>query len=165
MHGIDTCLYRWCRWLAPRERDPRLRSCPTFSGLQATRSGPTQGKLYTSPGPYSHSMGSWNREWSSHCCALHDDDASVLVLLTPSASHDAEPHSPHVVHESERLWCGTAPASLSPTELQQLQEKHSGVAKAAAEKEGGELSYFEVFTAMAFKHFQEQQVMIWEKTV
>jgi folylpolyglutamate synthase/dihydropteroate synthase len=62
------------------------------------------------------------------------------------------------VHESERLWCGTAPTSLSPSELQELKEKHSGFAKAAVEQEGEDLAYFEVFTAMAFKHFQEQQV-------
>ena len=80
------------------------------------------------------------------------------LSISSERINSAPGRSPHVVHESERLWCGTAPTSLSPSELQELKEKHSGFAKAAVEQEGEDLAYFEVFTAMAFKHFQEQQV-------
>lgn len=56
--------------------------------------------------------------------------------------------------------CGSSPSSISVDELRQLQERTSGVVAKSLDLEGGNLSYFEVFTALAFKHFKDRQVWL-----
>lgn len=68
--------------------------------------------------------------------------------------------SPHVLHESERISCGTQLSHISPEQLEQIKDAHMPAVVEAQAQEGGALSYFEVMTALAFKHFQQQQVDI-----
>lgn len=66
-----------------------------------------------------------------------------------------------MLHEGERISCGPAGAGhLSEDELQQLQEAHAQAVLESQAAEGGALSHFEVMTALALKHFQQQQVSI-----
>jgi len=64
--------------------------------------------------------------------------------------------SPHVAHEAERISCGTSQQYISPAALEELKERHF----ACVAELGEPLSHFEVFTAAAFKYFQDQKVDI-----
>jgi len=85
-----------------------------------------------------------------HCQMSH---ACTGPQLTPSLRC-----SPHIRSFHERMAVGGAP--IPGAELDALVARHAGAIEAAAEREGGALSHFEIVTALAFKHFQEQQVWV-----
>ena len=69
------------------------------------------------------------------------------------------PCSPHITALNERISvCGTP---ISDAAFDDLVARHGPAIEAAVEREaaaGQALSHFEIVTALAFKHFQEQQV-------
>jgi hypothetical protein len=64
--------------------------------------------------------------------------------------------SPHIRSFNERIAVDGAPIPAS--QLDSLAERHAGTVEAAQAREAGALSHFEIVTALAYKHFQEQQV-------
>jgi hypothetical protein len=69
------------------------------------------------------------------------------------------PSSPHIQSFHERIAVGGSP--IPPQQLDALAAAHAPAVEAAQAREGGALSHFEIVTALAFKHFQEQQVGRW----
>ena len=87
------------------------------------------------------------------CCAV----APPASLCQPPALQPCR-RSPHVRSLSERVAVGGVP--ISDADFDGLAAPHAGAVEAAQAREGGALSHFEILTALAFKHFQEQQVVI-----
>eukprot|EP00873_Tetraselmis_striata_P042523 jgi/Tetstr1/462787/TSEL_007738.t1 len=88
--------------------------------------------------------------------------AALLTNILRAAGYTVGLYtSPHVLHEGERISCGPAGAGHMPEDaLQQLREAQAPVVGEAQAAEGGALSHFEVMTALAFTHFQQQKVDI-----
>lgn len=84
------------------------------------------------------------------CCA-QAAASSAMPFLSPC--------SPHITALNERISVGGTP--ISDAAFDALVARHGPAIEAAAEREaaaGQALSHFEIVTALAFKHFQEQQV-------
>jgi folylpolyglutamate synthase/dihydropteroate synthase len=64
--------------------------------------------------------------------------------------------SPHVASFNERIAINGAP--IAPSALDGLVGRHRAAIEEAQGEEGGALTHFEVTTALAYKHFQEQEV-------
>lgn len=83
----------------------------------------------------------------------------LFLAAEPPPFHACPAHSPHITSLHERISIGGAP--ISDAAFDALVARHGPAIEAAAEREaaaGQALSHFEIVTALAFKHFQEQQV-------
>lgn len=76
--------------------------------------------------------------------------------LTSACSSSDAACSPHIRSFHERIAVGSSP--ISAASLDALLAAHGGTVEAAHSREASALSHFEIVTALAFKHFQEQQV-------
>ncbi|KAL4430613.1 hypothetical protein ABPG77_005853 [Micractinium sp. CCAP 211/92] len=83
--------------------------------------------------------------------------ATMLAAILKAAGYTAGLYtSPHIRSIHERIAVGGAP--IPPAELDDLVARHAGAIEAAALRESGALSHFEIVTALAYKRFQERQV-------
>lgn len=98
--------------------------------------------------------------WSAaRALVLAWPDSEVTLDAPFSAVPNPPPRcacSPHIRSIHERIAVGGAP--IPPAELDDLVARHAGAIEAAALRESGALSHFEIVTALAYKRFQERQV-------
>ena len=64
--------------------------------------------------------------------------------------------SPHVAAFNERIAVNGLP--IATPALEDLIDRHRHRIEAAQSEEAGALTHFEVVTALAYKHFQEEEV-------
>lgn len=88
---------------------------------------------------------------------------SLLSAVLRAAGYKVGTYtSPHMHHISERIGVGSTlePCALMPEAFDRLAAAHAPTMAAvnAAEPAGAKLSHFEAVTALAFRHFADEQV-------
>ena len=66
--------------------------------------------------------------------------------------------SPHILHAIERIAIDLAP--IAEEELDALTEQHLAALQRVHRESGARLTWFEVMTGLAYKHFAAQQVLL-----
>lgn len=82
--------------------------------------------------------------------------AMLSSILKESGLRVGTYTSPHLVSLHERIAVGGSP--IAPAALDALVAAHGPAVEAAAAAEGGALSHFEILTALAFRHFADEEV-------
>lgn len=113
------------------------------------------------PGLYTRRGQSWCGCPPTHRCSLPASSLGappglLHALPYPLPCGHPPTYSPHIRSFHERIAVGGVP--IPPADLDALVTRHAGAIEAAARREAGALSHFEIVTALAYKHFQEQQV-------
>ncbi|KAL4858271.1 Dihydrofolate synthetase [Chlorella vulgaris] len=106
-------------------------------------------------------LGDPHHDWpvAAHVAGTKGKGSTVALLssILLAAGYKAGAYtSPHIQSFNERIAVGGSP--ISAAALDALVAAHGDTVEAAHSREAGALSHFEIVTALAFKHFQEQQV-------
>ncbi|KAI3425824.1 hypothetical protein D9Q98_007799 [Chlorella vulgaris] len=106
-------------------------------------------------------LGDPHHAWpvAAHVAGTKGKGSTVALLssILLAAGYKAGAYtSPHIRSFHERIAVGGSP--ISAASLDALLAAHGGTVEAAHSREASALSHFEIVTALAFKHFQEQQV-------